>query len=65
MTFNPTTCQDCSYPPNFIVLELKDENRRPFYSIKCRDCGDIWDEPGEIFSGIDDPSGDVEDGLYE
>lgn len=50
MKFTPTTCPDCSYPPNFVVTELLDDNKCPFYSIKCRDCGDIWDEPAEIFS---------------
>lgn len=50
MEFQPTTCADCSYPPNFIVFSKKDKNSRAYYSIKCRDCGDTWDEPAENFS---------------
>lgn len=45
MNFQPTICSECSYPPNFIVFSKKDH-----YSIKCRDCGDTWDEPAENFS---------------
>ncbi len=51
MNFTPTTCIDCSYPPNFIITEFLEDHKCPsYYSIKCRDCGDIWDEPAEIFS---------------
>lgn len=49
MSFIPVSCEDCSFPPNFIVLELKDKVNTPYYSIKCRDCGDCWDEPNENF----------------
>lgn len=49
MSFIPVSCEDCSFPPNFIVLELKDKVNAPYYSIKCRDCGDCWDEPNENF----------------
>jgi len=49
MSLNPVSCEDCSFPPNFIVLELKDKVNTPYYSIKCRDCGDCWDEPNENF----------------
>ena len=52
MSFNPVSCEDCSFPPNFIVLELKDKVNTPYYSIKCRDCGDCWDEPNENFLKI-------------
>lgn len=44
MSFKPTTCPDCFYPPNFSIVELKDKNDCVFYSIKCRDCGDAWEE---------------------
>lgn len=42
--FEPTICSDCSYPPNFIVTALPAEKNREFFSVKCRDCGDIWKE---------------------
>jgi len=55
MKFEPTTCPDCNYPPNFITAELPSRNGRIYFSVKCRDCGDIWEEPAEIFSeNIDD-----------
>jgi hypothetical protein len=56
MSFNPVSCEDCSFPPNFIVLELKDKENIPFYSIKCRDCGDAWTEPNENFFENTEPS---------
>lgn len=44
-----TICSVCSIPPNFIVTELpsKQEPEKIIYSIKCRDCGDHWDEEPE------------------
>lgn len=56
MSFIPVSCEDCSFPPNFIVLELKDKVNIPYYSIKCRDCGDCWDEPNENFFENTQPS---------
>ena len=56
MSFIPVSCEDCSFPPNFIVLELKDKVNTPYYSIKCRDCGDCWDEPSENFFENTQPS---------
>lgn len=44
MNFEPTTCADCFYPPNFSVVQLKDKNNKIFYTVKCRDCGDNWEE---------------------
>lgn len=49
MSFIPISCDDCSFPPNFIVQELVDANKCPYYSVKCRDCGDAWSEPSENF----------------
>lgn len=61
MDFQPTTCPDCFYPPNFTVLQLKDKDDCVYYSIKCRDCGDCWDEPGEFFSENFFENTDVDD----
>jgi len=59
MEFEPTICPDCNYPPNFITLQLPERNGCPYFSVKCRDCGDIWEEPAEIFSkNIDDTNKD-------
>jgi hypothetical protein len=44
MAFEPTTCSDCSYPPNFTVLEMKSKNGGCYFAVKCRDCGDSWEE---------------------
>jgi uncharacterized Zn finger protein len=44
MKFEPTTCSDCSYPPNFIVTETAKKVKYQCFTIKCRDCGDIWEE---------------------
>lgn len=54
MNFEPTTCPDCNYPPNFITLQLPSKNGCVYFSVKCRDCGDIWDEPAEFFSDTTD-----------
>jgi RNase P subunit RPR2 len=55
MEFNPTTCSDCNYPPNFVVSALPKRNNRQFFSVKCRDCGDIWEESPDL-DGVDDGS---------
>jgi ribosomal protein S27E len=56
--FEPTRCPDCDYNPNFSVIQLKDSNNEIFYSIKCRDCGDTWEEyeksASENFLDLDD-----------
>jgi RNase P subunit RPR2 len=44
MDFNPTICDDCQYPPNFMITPLPRKNNRQFFSVKCRDCGDSWNE---------------------
>ena len=44
MDFNPTICDDCQYPPNFMIRPLPQKNNRQFFSVKCRDCGDSWNE---------------------
>ena len=44
MDFNPTTCEDCRYPANFIITPLPRKTNRQFFSVKCRDCGDSWNE---------------------
>lgn len=44
MKFEPTVCSDCSYPPNFIVVEVPSKNKQQCFSVKCRDCGDSWEE---------------------
>ena len=60
MAFEPTTCSDCSYPPNFTVLELKGKNGAVYFSVKCRDCGDSWEEAADsnfsenFFENIDE-----------
>jgi len=51
MVFEPTTCSDCSYPPNFTVLDIKTKNGDIYFFVKCRDCGDSWKESADpIFS---------------
>lgn len=44
MKFEPTVCSDCSYPPNFIVTAMPNKSNRQCFSVKCRDCGDSWEE---------------------
>ena len=34
--FNPTTCEDCRYPANFIITPLPRKTNRQFFSVKCR-----------------------------
>jgi len=46
--FEPTTCSDCSYPANFVVTALPAQKNREIFSIKCRDCGDIWEESADL-----------------
>jgi len=42
---NPTTCADCSYPPNFAVNCIsKKTDEIQVFTVKCRDCGDEWKE---------------------
>lgn len=42
---NPAVCPDCSFPPNFAVVDLsKKEDAQHRFSVKCRDCGDEWSE---------------------
>jgi formate dehydrogenase maturation protein FdhE len=54
MACNPMICPDCSYPPNFSIVELpRDSNGLLRYEIDCRDCGDVWVE-------VDDEQGDNE-----
>jgi|Laugrefa1bdmlbdn_1035148.scaffolds.fasta_scaffold311009_1 hypothetical protein len=43
MKFEPITCSECSYPPNFIISSGNDNGQKIFF-IKCRDCGDCWEE---------------------
>lgn len=50
MAFQPTSCPDCKYPPNFIYNALpkedyEDDKQR--YDVRCRDCGDYWVEIDE------------------
>jgi len=47
MAFEPTICSDCSYPPNFTVLEMKNKKNGTYFSVKCRDCGDSWNETAD------------------
>lgn len=42
--FEPTVCPDCSFPPNFVVTEKPSKSHGNFFQIKCRDCGDCWEE---------------------
>lgn len=43
--FRSTSCEDCSYPPNHIILAIGPKNNNtPRFSVKCRDCGDSWEE---------------------
>lgn len=52
MNFNPTTCPDCQYPPNFIVRQIPNDKENFFsdsppcrkFGVTCRDCGDYWEE---------------------
>lgn len=44
MKFEPTICSDCNYPPNFIVTEMPIKSNRQCFAVKCRDCGDSWEE---------------------
>jgi len=47
MKFEPTICSDCSYPPNFIVTQLPKKDNKLCFTVKCRDCGDSWEESPE------------------
>ena len=40
-------CEDCSLPPNWVTCQLPKRNGKFFSSVKCRDCGDEWEEPDE------------------
>jgi len=45
--FKATSCEDCSYPPNHIIGAIPSKNANlPRFTIKCRDCGDSWEEDG-------------------
>ena len=45
MPCNPLVCPDCSYPPNFSILQLPITSEALIkYEIECRDCGDVWVE---------------------
>jgi len=40
-----TVCEDCSFPPNFAVNCIsKKTDEIQIFTIKCRDCGDEWEE---------------------
>jgi ribosomal protein L37E len=42
---NPAVCSDCSFPPNFAIVDLsKKEDVQHRFHVKCRDCGDEWTE---------------------
>ncbi len=47
MKFEPTICSDCSYPPNFVITEMPSKGKLQCYTIKCRDCGDLWEESSD------------------
>ncbi len=50
MGFEPTSCPDCKYPPNFILNALPKEDyedNKQRYDVRCRDCGDYWVEIDE------------------
>ena len=43
--FESTACSDCSFPPNHSVTKLGSKDQRiERFSVKCRDCGDSWEE---------------------
>lgn len=45
MPCNPMVCPDCSYPPNFSILQLPVNSEGLIrYEVECRDCGDVWVE---------------------
>lgn len=42
---NPAVCPDCSFPPNFAIVDLsKKKDAQHKFSVKCRNCGDEWTE---------------------
>jgi uncharacterized Zn finger protein len=44
-SFESTTCAECSFPPNHSVTKLGSKDKAiDRFSIKCRDCGDMWEE---------------------
>lgn len=58
MSFSPMICEDCSYPPNWTVMDAPDRNGEKYCTTKCRDCGEEWEEPVEIFDRADVPDED-------
>ena len=55
MPCNPMVCPDCSYPPNFSILQLPVNSEGVIrYEIECRDCGDVWVELDDETSDLDD-----------
>lgn len=54
MSFSPMICEDCSLPPNWVTCQLPKRDGKFFSSVKCRDCGDEWEEPDENADDIED-----------
>lgn len=55
-------CEDCTYPPNWVIIPLAKRNEKFFSLVKCRDCGDEWEEP-EGFDGYIDEEQQNDDGF--
>lgn len=54
MSLSPMICEDCNYPPNWIVVPLAKRDEKFFSLVKCRDCGDEWEEPEDSGVYIDE-----------
>jgi len=43
--FVSNPCEDCSIPPNHMLTDITTkESQNQRFSIKCRDCGDYWEQ---------------------
>lgn len=43
--FESTVCSECSLPPNHSINPIGSKDKAiQRFSIKCRDCGDSWEE---------------------
>ena len=62
MSLSPMICEDCSYPPNWTSVSNPKNDGKIFYTIKCRDCGEQWDEP-ENFDVDENVEDIIDDGL--
>jgi len=62
MSLSPMMCEDCTYPPNWVVVPLAKRDEKFFSLIKCRDCGDEWEEPENFDVGMDQDD-ENDDGL--